>query len=150
MPLALRKAGSEVYYCDPREKNQASGMGDLALDSGRADGYNTPCAAEKRHTKTLYGGVAQLARAFGSYPECHLFESDRRYQKRTVILIESYRSFSLPKKPITRAFFAFRGREISHCESLSKRQMRLFECLIDKKRRLLLQLSLNYWVIVEL
>ena len=29
---------------------------------------------------TIYGGVAQLARAFGSYPECHLFESDCRYQ----------------------------------------------------------------------
>ena len=27
-----------------------------------------------------YGGVAQLARAFGSYPECHVFESHRRYQ----------------------------------------------------------------------
>ena len=26
-----------------------------------------------------YGGVAQLARAFGSYPECHVFESHRRY-----------------------------------------------------------------------
>ena len=27
-----------------------------------------------------YGGVAQLARAFGSYPKCHRFESSRRYQ----------------------------------------------------------------------
>ena len=25
------------------------------------------------------GGVAQLARAFGSYPKCHRFESSRRY-----------------------------------------------------------------------
>ena len=49
--------------------------------------------AEMRH-----GGVAQLARAFGSYPECHPFKSDRRYHERTVILIESYRSFSLPEK----------------------------------------------------
>ena len=30
---------------------------------------------------TIYGGVAQLARAFGSYPECHWFESSRRYHK---------------------------------------------------------------------
>ena len=29
-----------------------------------------------------YGGVAQLARAFGSYPECHVFESHRRYQEK--------------------------------------------------------------------
>ena len=28
-----------------------------------------------------YGGVAQLARAFGSYPECHWFKSSRRYQR---------------------------------------------------------------------
>ena len=28
----------------------------------------------------IYGGVAQLARAFGSYPKCHRFESSRRYQ----------------------------------------------------------------------
>ena len=27
------------------------------------------------------GGVAQLARAFGSYPKCHRFESSRRYHK---------------------------------------------------------------------
>ena len=26
-----------------------------------------------------FGGVAQLARAIGSYPVGHLFESDRRY-----------------------------------------------------------------------
>ncbi len=28
-----------------------------------------------------YGGIAQLARACGSYPQCHWFESDYRYQK---------------------------------------------------------------------
>ena len=30
----------------------------------------------------LYGGVAQLARAFGSYPTGHRFKSHRRYQAR--------------------------------------------------------------------
>ena len=30
----------------------------------------------------IYGGIAQLARAFGSYPKCHRFESSRRYQTR--------------------------------------------------------------------
>ena len=29
----------------------------------------------------LNGGVAQLVRAFGSYPKCRGFESPRRYQK---------------------------------------------------------------------
>ena len=27
-----------------------------------------------------YGGIAQLARAFGSYPKCHWFKSNCRYQ----------------------------------------------------------------------
>ena len=29
----------------------------------------------------MHGGVAQLARACGSYPQCHWFESSRRYHK---------------------------------------------------------------------
>ncbi len=28
---------------------------------------------------STYGGVAQLARAFGSYPKCRWFKSDHRY-----------------------------------------------------------------------
>ena len=28
---------------------------------------------------TKYGGIAQLARACGSYPQCRWFESDYRY-----------------------------------------------------------------------
>ena len=48
---------------------------------------------------TRCGGVAQLARAFGSYPECHWFESSRRYQSQPpvrhasqgVLLVEKVR-----------------------------------------------------------
>ena len=29
----------------------------------------------------MHGGVAQLARACGSYPQCHWFESSRRYHR---------------------------------------------------------------------
>ena len=29
----------------------------------------------------LCGGIAQLARAFGSYPECHWFKSNYRYHQ---------------------------------------------------------------------
>ena len=40
----------------------------------------------------LRGGIAQLARAFGSYPECHWFESNYRYQISKVLLkIVGYR-----------------------------------------------------------
>ena len=51
MPHAARKAESAVYYRDPREKNRAREKADQTLDSALSDGYNTPCAAEKRHTK---------------------------------------------------------------------------------------------------
>ena len=32
----------------------------------------------------IYGGIAQLARAFGSYPKCRWFKSDYRYHLRPV------------------------------------------------------------------
>ncbi len=38
-----------------------------------------------------YGEVAQLARAFGSYPKGHVFESHLRYQK--LINIYTFMSF---------------------------------------------------------
>ena len=39
--------------------------------------YIKSCLVEVTH-----GGVAQLARACGSYPQCHRFESSRRYHHR--------------------------------------------------------------------
>ena len=39
--------------------------------------YINSCLVEVTH-----GGVAQLARACGSYPQCHRFESSRRYHHR--------------------------------------------------------------------
>ena len=33
----------------------------------------------RRFSRRKYGGIAQLARAFGSYPKCHRFESSYRY-----------------------------------------------------------------------
>ena len=36
-----------------------------------------------------HGGVAQLARALGSYPSCHRFESSRRYQPEEAVAIAS-------------------------------------------------------------
>ena len=42
-------------------------------------------------TETVkYGGVAQLARAFGSYPECHRFKSSRRYQNGNTSVFPEY------------------------------------------------------------
>ena len=43
--------------------------------------HNTKVISSSLVPATKYGGVAQLARAFGSYPECQRFKSVRRYQK---------------------------------------------------------------------
>ena len=40
--------------------------------------YNIKCTIHKWLAKN--GGIAQLARAFGSYPKCRRFESHYRYQ----------------------------------------------------------------------
>ena len=38
------------------------------------------CNAGDKTVSARYGGIAQLARACGSYPQCHWFESGYRYQ----------------------------------------------------------------------
>ena len=44
----------------------------------------------------FYGGVAQLARAFGSYPKCHRFESSYRYHSEGKKGVSFFPSFSRP------------------------------------------------------
>jgi len=51
MPHRARKAERAVYYRDLCEKNRAYEIEDVTLDRDLTDGYNTPCAAENRHTK---------------------------------------------------------------------------------------------------
>ena len=46
------------------------------LTTPRCLWYIRSCLSGRRH-----GGVAQLARACGSYPQCHRFESSRRYHR---------------------------------------------------------------------
>ena len=41
-----------------------------------------------------YGGIAQLARAFGSYPKCHWFKSSCRYQ-----IKNGFIRFHIDKRP---------------------------------------------------
>ena len=46
---------------------------------------------------TANGEVAQLARAFGSYPKGHVFESHRRYQSfRKWLKIRCFKAFETP------------------------------------------------------
>ena len=47
-----------------------------ALDKRKSIGYNYVRSIK---IWSLYGGIAQLARAFGSYPKCRWFKSDCRY-----------------------------------------------------------------------
>ena len=42
----------------------------------------------------LHGGIAQLARAFGSYPKCRWFKSDCRYQFGPVVKRLRHRPFT--------------------------------------------------------
>ena len=51
-----------------------------------------------------FAGVAQLARAFGSYPECHWFESDRRYQQKPFRLkdLDGFFLFKSRQEPASR------------------------------------------------
>ena len=48
-----------------------------ALDKRKSIGYNYVRSIK---IWSLYGGIAQLARAFGSYPKCRWFKSICRYQ----------------------------------------------------------------------
>ena len=58
-----------------------------------------------------YGDVAQLARAFGSYPKCHVFESHRRYHQKQshcgllFFCEKKYKRVNSWRKKSIRAFF---------------------------------------------
>ena len=52
----------------------------------------------------LFGGIAQLARACGSYPQCHWFKSSYRYHVRNHICIPSKCDFFLPTNRVTTRF----------------------------------------------
>ena len=47
------------------------------IDKFKKTGYNNK----------VHGEVAQLARAFGSYPKGHVFESHLRYQKLKLVVL---------------------------------------------------------------
>ncbi len=42
----------------------------------------------------VYGGIAQLARAFGSYPKCRWFKSDCRYHLGLLVKRLRHRPFT--------------------------------------------------------
>ena len=75
-------------------RSNGIGMNGLPVHA-RAFGPALLRSIEKRKL-SKYGGVAQLARAFGLYPECHRFDSCRRYHarrplKRAFYLMLNYR-----------------------------------------------------------
>ena len=48
-----------------------------------------------RSLRTTYGGIAQLARACGSYPQCHRFESCYRYHALVAKVQQEHRKYGL-------------------------------------------------------
>ena len=52
----------------------------VAVDAGCKAANVTVETLDKTNEVRLCGGIAQLARAFGSYPECRRFKSHCRYQ----------------------------------------------------------------------
>ena len=59
------------------------------MTTGLKSAILTPALFERR-----YGGIAQLARARGSYPRCHWFKSSCRYQQNTDFI-----RFHIDKRP---------------------------------------------------
>ncbi len=56
-----------------------------------------------------YGGVAQLARAFGSYPTDRWFESTRRYHEKSLFCLSTKETF------FNDICFAYEGTDIISC-----------------------------------
>ena len=57
------------------------------------------------HNSGTHGGIAQLARAFGSYPKCRWFKSDCRYHNGLLVKRLRHRPFTA----VTRVRFSYRS-----------------------------------------
>ncbi len=68
----LDKRKPIVYYCPCRLRRAGVSRGGAVW---QLVGLITRRSGVQVPPPQLYGSVAQLARAFGSYPECHRFES---------------------------------------------------------------------------
>ena len=75
-----------------RETHQSLIIRDLS-SAGRASALQAeghrfePCRSHRISIYTYHGGIAQLARAHGSYPWCRWFKSSFRYLKRLSIML---------------------------------------------------------------
>ena len=58
------------------EEEKFSYFFEKAVDKTGDVGYNNKALLSATNK---YGGIAQLARAYGSYPKCHRFKSSYRY-----------------------------------------------------------------------
>ena len=73
----------KTFFCAQRKKS---------VDNVILLCYSNSCLSRR------YGGVAQLARARGSYPRCHRFKSSRRYHRgREETLSRIPTGFSFPR-----------------------------------------------------
>ena len=67
--LTVKRVSEELQKKEEKMK--------IGIDKCAGLSYNTTCLVRE---DCPYGGIAQLARAFGSYPKCHWFKSSCRYQ----------------------------------------------------------------------
>ena len=86
-PVTAEVAGSSpawvVFIWDLSSAGRASAL--------QAEGHRfEPC---RSHILIKYGGIAQLARAHGSYPWCRWFKSSSRYYNEDCVLKKLVRSF---------------------------------------------------------
>ena len=78
--------------------------------------HNPKVAGSNPAPATNFGGIAQMARARGSYPRCHWFDSSCRHQKR--IRLRPIKSKNRSKERI----FLFLTRFICPCQKPPGRQ----------------------------
>ena len=122
-------------------------FGTYVIAENRSSVRNRRSAAILRAVDESNGWISTHAMRVNT-PSFAMPDSPRLHHKRTEILIESYRSFSLPQIPMIRAIFTFLRRKASACEVLSQRFARLYSCSkpnnpAGSELSLVLGLSLN-------
>ncbi len=92
----------------------------------QAEGHRfEPCRSHSYFLRLLYGEIAQLARAHGSYPWCRGFESPSRYDKKrnpNGFLFLSYRKIYEPSTPRSGGEGARRPGDVCSAPTEAKRR----------------------------
>ncbi len=97
-PVTAEVEGSSPFWVVIWDLSSAGRASALQAEGHRFE----PCRSHSYFLRLLYGEIAQLARAHGSYPWCRGFESPSRYDKKrnpNGFLFLSYRKKYEPSTP---------------------------------------------------